>query len=172
MNHAIKEIVLSFNTDAVLAQPTATSEVRLFELDNGTMPQTRLAREVWDHERYAGHRVWGGARVTNGSTYPFRQRHRYTRSERFPRLHVVLAGKEEHLLDNHRQALTAEVLVLSARNLVADRAVLQASSRAWSRYCRMWRSTVRMPMSWLGSGVRCSVVRCIGRTNQVIQRLR
>ncbi|MGX5187068.1 replication-relaxation family protein, partial [Streptomyces avermitilis] len=43
VNHAIKEIGLSFNTDAVLAQPTATSEVRLFELDNGTMTQERLA---------------------------------------------------------------------------------------------------------------------------------
>ncbi|MFJ9026720.1 replication-relaxation family protein [Streptomyces sp. NPDC102259] len=109
VNHAIKEIGLSFNTDAVLAQPTATSEVRLFELDNGTMSQARLAREVWDYERYAGHRVWEGARGTIGRTFPFWQRHRYTRSERFPRLHVVLAGKEEHLLDNRRQALTADV---------------------------------------------------------------
>ncbi|MFD5098314.1 replication-relaxation family protein [Streptomyces albidochromogenes] len=109
VNHAIKQTGLSFNTDAVLAVPTKTSEVRLFELDNGTMSQARLAKEVWDYERYAGHRVWEGARGTNGSTYPFWQRHRYTRSERFPRLHVVLAGKEEHLLDNRRQALTADV---------------------------------------------------------------
>ncbi|MGX1913630.1 replication-relaxation family protein [Streptomyces phaeochromogenes] len=109
VNHAIKETGLSFNTDAVLAVPTQTSEVRLFELDNGTMSQARLAKEVWDYERYAGHRVWEGARGTNGRTFPFWQRHRYTRSERFPRLHVVLAGKEEHLLDNRRQALTADV---------------------------------------------------------------
>jgi hypothetical protein len=109
VNHAIKEIGLSFNTDAVLAQPTATSEVRLFELDNGTMSQARLAREVWDYERYAGHRVWEGARGTIGRTFPFWQRHRYTRSQTFPRLHVVLAGKQEHLLDNRRQALTADV---------------------------------------------------------------
>jgi hypothetical protein len=109
VNHAIKEIGLSFNTDAVLAQPTATSEVRLFELDNGTMSQARLAKEVWDYERYAGHRVWEGAHGTNGRTFPFWQRHRYTRSQTFPRLHVVLAGKEEHLLDNRRQALTADV---------------------------------------------------------------
>ena len=109
VNHAIKETGLSFNTDAVLAAPTKTSEVRLFELDNGTMSQARLAKEVWDYERYAGHRVWEGARGTNGRTFPFWQRHRYTRSERFPRLHVVLAGKEEHLLDNRRQALTADV---------------------------------------------------------------
>ncbi|WP_257003880.1 replication-relaxation family protein [Streptomyces sp. SA15] len=109
VNHAIKEIGLSFNTDAVLAVPTKTSEVRLFEIDNGTMSQARLAKEVWDYERYAGHRVWEGARGTNGRTFPFWQRHRYTRSERFPRLHVVLAGKEEHLLDNRRQALTADV---------------------------------------------------------------
>ncbi|WP_328675091.1 replication-relaxation family protein [Streptomyces sp. NBC_00343] len=46
VNHAIKEIGLSFNTDAVLAEPTPTSEVRLFELDNGTMSQARLAKEV------------------------------------------------------------------------------------------------------------------------------
>ncbi|MGR8012271.1 replication-relaxation family protein [Streptomyces hypolithicus] len=109
VNHAIKETGLSFNTDAVLAVPTRTSEVRLFELDNGTMSQARLAKEVWDYERYAGHRAWEGARGTNGSTYPFWQRYRYTRSERFPLLYVVLAGKEEHLLDNRRQALTADV---------------------------------------------------------------
>jgi hypothetical protein len=77
-----------------------TSEVRLFELDNGTMSQARLAREVWDYERYAGYHVWEGVRGTNGTTFPFWQRHRYTRSKTFPRLHVVLAGKEEHLLDN------------------------------------------------------------------------
>ncbi|MER5312765.1 replication-relaxation family protein [Streptomyces sp. NPDC002773] len=109
VNHAIKETGLSFNTDAVLAVPTKTSEVRLFELDNGTMSQARLAAEVWDYERYAGHRVWKGARGTIGGTYPFWQRHRYTRSETFPRLHVVLAVKAEHLLDNRLQALTAAV---------------------------------------------------------------
>lgn len=109
VNHAIKETGLSFNTDAVLAWPTKTSEVRLFELDNGTMSQARLAREVWDYERYAGHRVWEGARGTIGGTYPFWQRHRYTRSQTFPRLHVVLAGKAEHLLDNRLQALAADV---------------------------------------------------------------
>ncbi|MFC5174924.1 replication-relaxation family protein [Streptomyces mutomycini] len=109
VNHAIKQTGLSFNTDAVLAVPTETSEVRLFELDNGTMSQARLAKEVWDYERYFGHRVWEGARGTIGTTYPFWQRHRYTRSESFPLLYVVLAGKEEHLLDNRRQALTADV---------------------------------------------------------------
>jgi Replication-relaxation len=109
VNHAIKETGLSFNTDAVLALPTKTSEVRLFELDNGTMSQARLAKEVWDYERYAGHRVWEGARGTIGNTFPFWQRHRYTRSKTFPRLHVVLAGKEEHLLDNRLKALTADV---------------------------------------------------------------
>ncbi|MER6557455.1 hypothetical protein ABT300_06755 [Streptomyces sp. NPDC001027] len=56
------------------------------------MSQARLAKEVWDYERYAGHRVWEGARDTNGRTFPFWQRHRYTRSQTFPRLHVVLAG--------------------------------------------------------------------------------
>ncbi|MGW6016283.1 replication-relaxation family protein [Streptomyces sp. NPDC055210] len=109
VNHAIKETGLSFNTDAVLAWPTQTSEVRLFELDNGSMSQARLAREVWDYERYAGHRVWEGARGTIGTTFPFWQRHRYTRSQTFPRLHVVLAGKKEHLLDNRLQALAADV---------------------------------------------------------------
>ncbi|WP_233518573.1 replication-relaxation family protein [Streptomyces corynorhini] len=107
--HAVKETGLSFNTDAVLAWPTRTSEVRLFELDNGTMSQARLAKEVWDYERYAGHRAWEGARGTNGSTYPFWQRHRYTRSECFPLLYVVLAGKAEHLLDNRLKALAADV---------------------------------------------------------------
>ncbi|MEU6603069.1 replication-relaxation family protein [Streptomyces flaveolus] len=109
VNHAIKETGLSFNTDAVLALPTKTSEVRLFELDNGTMSQARLAKEVWDYERYAGHRVWEGARGTVGNTFPFWQRHRYTRSQTFPRLHVVLAGKEEHLLDNRLKALADDV---------------------------------------------------------------
>lgn len=109
VNHAIKETGLSFNTDAVLALPTKTSEVRLFELDNGTMSQARLAKEVWDYERYAGHRVWEGARGTIGNTFPFWQRHRYTRSQTFPRLHVVLAGKEEHLLDNRLKALADDV---------------------------------------------------------------
>jgi hypothetical protein len=109
VNHAIKETSLSFNTAAVLALPTKTSEVRLFELDNGTMPQARLAEEVWDYERYAGHRVWEGARGTIGNTFPFWQRHRYTRSQTFPRLHVVLAGKEEHLLDNRLKALADDV---------------------------------------------------------------
>ncbi|WP_225652071.1 replication-relaxation family protein [Streptomyces pseudogriseolus] len=41
-------------------RPVARREVRLFELDNGTMSQARLAKEVWDYERYAGHRVWEG----------------------------------------------------------------------------------------------------------------
>ncbi len=109
VNHAIKETGLSFTTDAVLAVPTKTSEVRLFELDNGTMSRARLAREVWDYEHYAGHRVWEGARGTVGGTYPFWQRHRYTRSQTFPRLHVVLAGKAEHLLETRLQALTAAV---------------------------------------------------------------
>ncbi|MEW1552326.1 replication-relaxation family protein [Streptomyces tsukubensis] len=109
VNHSIKQTGLSFTTDAVLAQPTDTSEVQLFELDNGTMTQARLAREVWDYERYAGHRIWEGTRGTIGHTYPFWQRHRYTRSTIFPRLHVVLAGLPERLLDNRRQALTADV---------------------------------------------------------------
>ncbi|MGW0778024.1 replication-relaxation family protein [Streptomyces sp. NPDC002835] len=102
-------ILGEIGTDAVLAVPARTSEVRLFELGNGSMSQARLAREVWDCERYAGHRVWEGARGTIGGTFPFWQRHRYTRSQTFPRLHVVLAGKEEHLLDNRLQALTADV---------------------------------------------------------------
>ncbi|MCM2388123.1 replication-relaxation family protein [Streptomyces albipurpureus] len=118
VNHAIKETGLSFNTDAVLAVPTESNEVRLFELDNGTMSRARLAREVWDYERYAGHRVWEGARGTNGRTYSFWQRHRYTRSQTFPRLHVVLAGMEEHLLDNRLQALAADVKGIAVAVLV------------------------------------------------------
>ncbi|MFB7501760.1 replication-relaxation family protein [Streptomyces sp. NPDC056161] len=114
VNHAVKETGLSFNTDAVLALPTKTGEVRLFELDNGTMSQARLAKEVWDYERYAGRRVREGARDTIGGTFPFWQRHRYTRSRTFPRLHVVLVGKEEHLLDNRLQALAHDVKGITA----------------------------------------------------------
>ncbi|MGW0561648.1 hypothetical protein ACWDZ4_13770 [Streptomyces sp. NPDC003016] len=73
------------------------------------MTQVRLAREVGDYERYTGHRVREGVRGAVGTTYPFRQRHRHTRCQRFPRLHVVLAGKAERRLDNRRQALTAAV---------------------------------------------------------------
>ncbi|MFE2141935.1 hypothetical protein ACFXA3_09305 [Streptomyces sp. NPDC059456] len=109
VNHAIKETGLSFNTDAVLAVPTKTSEVRLFALGNGSMSRPCLAKEVWDCERYAGHRVLQGACGTIGRTYPFWQRRRYTRSKTFLRLHVVLAGRAEHLLDNRLQALTAAV---------------------------------------------------------------
>jgi hypothetical protein len=79
VNHAVKEIGLSFNADAVLARPTRTSEVRLFRLDHGTMTEARLVKEVWDYERYAGHRVWEGARGSIGRTFPFWSRHRYTR---------------------------------------------------------------------------------------------
>lgn len=71
VNHAIKETGLSFNADAVLARPTRTSEVQIFEIDNATMSRARLAREVWDYERYAGHRVWEGARGTIGGTFAF-----------------------------------------------------------------------------------------------------
>lgn len=67
VNHAIRETVLGFNTDAVLAVPTRASEVRPFELDKGTMCQARPAEEVWDYERHAGHRVfWEGARSVCG----------------------------------------------------------------------------------------------------------
>ncbi|WP_323138050.1 replication-relaxation family protein [Streptomyces sp. NBC_01433] len=109
VNHAIKETGLTFNTDAVLASPGKTFEVRLFEIDNGTMSRAKLAREVWDYERYAGHRVWEGARGTIGGTFPFWSRYRYTRSEQFPPLHVVLAGKEEHLLKRRLEALAEAV---------------------------------------------------------------
>ncbi|MEF3117663.1 replication-relaxation family protein [Streptomyces chrestomyceticus] len=109
VNHAIKAIGLSFSTDAVLALPTATSEVRLFEVDNGTMTRARLAKEVWDYERYAGHRVWEGARGTIGRSYDFWARHRYTRSRHFPTLHVVLTGLPEHLLQRRLEALARDV---------------------------------------------------------------
>ncbi|GGP00425.1 hypothetical protein GCM10012280_69160 [Wenjunlia tyrosinilytica] len=45
----------------------------------------------------------------SGGTFPFWQCHRCTRSERFPTLHVVLAGKAEHLLDNRLNALAVAV---------------------------------------------------------------
>ncbi|MFE1879637.1 hypothetical protein [Streptomyces diastatochromogenes] len=51
----------------------------------------------------------GAARGTIGGPFPFWQRHRYTRSQRFPQLHVVLAGKAEHLLDSRLQVLAADV---------------------------------------------------------------
>ncbi|WP_234445432.1 replication-relaxation family protein [Streptomyces rimosus] len=91
-NHVIKAIGLSFSSDVVIALPTATCEVRLFEADNGTMARARLAKRGWDYERYAGHRVWEGARGTVGRSYDFWARHRYTRSRLFPALHVVLTG--------------------------------------------------------------------------------
>ena len=89
-------------TEADMKDPQKAAAIR-------KVIQARLAKEVWDYERYAGHRVWEGARGTNGRTFPFWQRHRYTRSQTFPRLHVVLAGKEEHLLDNRLQALADDV---------------------------------------------------------------
>jgi hypothetical protein len=46
VNHAIEEIGLSFNVDAVLAVPTKTSEVRLFGLDNGSMSSWRGRRST------------------------------------------------------------------------------------------------------------------------------
>lgn len=109
VDHSIKETGLRFVTDAVLALPTNASEVQLFEVDYATMSRARLAREVWDYERYAGHRVWEGARGTNGSTFPFWSRYRYPRSHRFPPLQVVLAGKAEHLLQRRLEALAAAV---------------------------------------------------------------
>lgn len=109
VDHSIKETGLRFVTDAVLALPTNASEVQLFEVDYATMSRARLAREVWDYERYAGHRVWEGARGTNGSTFPFWSRYRYPRSDRFPPLQVVLAGKAEHLLQRRLEALAAAV---------------------------------------------------------------
>ncbi|MFE9928668.1 hypothetical protein [Streptomyces sp. NPDC005533] len=55
----------------------------------------------------------GGTRGTIGGTYPFWQRHRYTRSQTFPRLHVVvLAGRAEHLLDPGLAAWRGEWTVL------------------------------------------------------------
>ncbi|MEV6731342.1 replication-relaxation family protein [Streptomyces sp. NPDC051364] len=125
VNHAIRETSLSFNADAVLALPTKTSEVRIFELDNGSMSQARLTKEVWDYERYAGHRIWEGARGTIGGTFPFWQRHRYTRSERFPTLYVVLAGKEEHLLDNRLKALAKDVHGITVAVLATTLPALQ-----------------------------------------------
>ncbi|WP_269859641.1 hypothetical protein [Streptomyces sp. RPT161] len=37
----------------------------------GQMTRARLAKEVWDYERYAGHRVWEGGRGTIGRTHDF-----------------------------------------------------------------------------------------------------
>ncbi|MFH8753737.1 replication-relaxation family protein [Streptomyces rimosus] len=109
VNYAIKALGLSFSSDVVLTLPTATCEVRLFEVDNGTMARARLAKGVWDYERYAGHRVREGARGTVGRSYDFWARHRYTRSRHFPTLHVVLTGLPEHRLQRRLQALARDV---------------------------------------------------------------
>ncbi|KWT62211.1 hypothetical protein ADL21_09240 [Streptomyces albus subsp. albus] len=109
VDHAIKTIGLSFSTDAVLTLPTATSEVRLFEAGNGAMTRARLVKEVGVYERYAGHRVWEGARGTVGRSYDFWARHRYPRSRLFPILHVVLTGLPEHRLQRRLQALARDV---------------------------------------------------------------
>ncbi|MFJ2264706.1 replication-relaxation family protein [Streptomyces sp. NPDC087844] len=52
------------------------TQVGFYEIDNGTMSRAKLAREVWDYERYAGHRVGEGARGTMGGTFPFWSRYR------------------------------------------------------------------------------------------------
>ncbi|MGW6015937.1 replication-relaxation family protein [Streptomyces sp. NPDC055210] len=57
VNHAVKETVLSFDIDAVLVLATTTSEVCLFELDNGSMPQAQLRLGAPS----ARCRVWQGA---------------------------------------------------------------------------------------------------------------
>ncbi|MEV6020349.1 MULTISPECIES: peptide deformylase [unclassified Streptomyces] len=55
MNHTIKETGLGFNTDAVFAWPTKTSEVRLFELDkDGTQVTTVYERGL---ARLVGHEI-------------------------------------------------------------------------------------------------------------------
>ncbi|MFF3276606.1 hypothetical protein ACFYWU_37610 [Streptomyces chrestomyceticus] len=69
----------------------------------------RPPQEVWDYERYAGHRAWEGARGTVGRSYDFWARHRYPRCRLFPPLHVVLAGLPEHLLQRRLQALGRDV---------------------------------------------------------------
>lgn len=61
VDHSIKETGLRFVTDAVLALPTKTSEVRLFEVDYATMSRARLAREVWDYEAVRRTSSLGGA---------------------------------------------------------------------------------------------------------------
>ncbi|MEW2051969.1 hypothetical protein [Streptomyces sp. NPDC005476] len=69
----------------------------------------------WDYERYGGHRAWESARHRRQHV-PLWQRRRYTRSDGFPRLHVLRAGKPEHLLDNHCQALIADVQASPSRS--------------------------------------------------------
>ncbi|CAM5725117.1 hypothetical protein SALBM217S_05482 [Streptomyces griseoloalbus] len=108
VNHAIKETGLS-------STPTPSSRcrprpARCASSSSTTAPCPRPGSPRGLGLRfYAGHRVSEGAGGTIGTTYPFWQRHRYTRSQTFPRLHVVLAGKEEHLLDNRLQALAGDV---------------------------------------------------------------
>ncbi|MEU6966045.1 hypothetical protein [Streptomyces chrestomyceticus] len=70
--------------------------------------RARLAKEARDYERYAGHRVWKGARGTVGRSYDFWARHRYTRSRLSPILHVVLTGLPEHLLQRRLEALARD----------------------------------------------------------------
>ncbi|MGW7554961.1 replication-relaxation family protein [Streptomyces rimosus] len=110
VNHAIKAIGLSFSSDAVLTLPTVTSEVRLFEVDNGTMTRApgqgdlglRALRRPPRVGRRPGHR-------RPHRTYDFWARHRHTRSRLFPALHVVLAGLPEHHLQRRLDALARGV---------------------------------------------------------------
>ncbi|GLW04593.1 hypothetical protein Slala05_82230 [Streptomyces lavendulae subsp. lavendulae] len=67
-------------------------EVRPFELDNGTMCQARLAKEVWDYERYAGHRVfWEGAAL---HTHPVTKR---SHSRHSPRTSAAEGGGDPYV---------------------------------------------------------------------------
>lgn len=68
----------------VLALPTKTSVVRIFELDNRSLSQARLAKEVWDYARYDGHRGWEGARGTIGGTFGRRRGSGRSRRRPYP----------------------------------------------------------------------------------------
>ncbi|MEU2833452.1 hypothetical protein ABZ667_33125 [Streptomyces lavendulae] len=62
-----KAVRAGFGPHTVAVTDTILARTDTVELDNGTMCQARLAEEVRDYERYAGHRVFGeGARSVCG----------------------------------------------------------------------------------------------------------
>ncbi len=82
-------------------------------ISSSSYGQARLAKEVWDYERYAGHRIYGGGPRRQRQDVRLLSRYRYTCSEWFPALRVVLAGRPEHLLDNRLKAFASDVRAAS-----------------------------------------------------------
>ncbi|GAA2662618.1 hypothetical protein [Streptomyces vastus] len=107
-----EETGLNFDTDAVLRQPTESSEVRLFELDNGTCPrparQEGLGLRALCREPHLGRcqrRQRQDVRLL--AALPLHPQ------RRFPTPPEVLAGRPEHLLDNRLEALAWDVRAIT-----------------------------------------------------------